>query len=75
VLVGAQGQWAQPPNLPTTQNLNLVQSAGKRSRRKRGGFWGQVINQAVVPLSILGMQQTFKKKRNGRGHTRRHRRR
>lgn len=71
VLVGAQGQWAQSPNLPTSQNLSLVQSAGRRrrsssSRKKRGGLWGQVINQAIVPLSILGMQQTFRKKHSTR---------
>jgi hypothetical protein len=44
------------------------QRAGKRrhnggTRRKKGGFWGQIINQAIVPFSILGMQQTYKKKR------------
>ena len=65
--VGAQGQWSQQPGTPSAQNLALVQSAGKRKSRrsKRGGLWGQVINQAIVPLSILGMQQTFRRKRHG----------
>jgi len=44
----------------------------KRSSKKRGGMWGQVINQAVVPFGLLGMQQSYGKKR--RGGTRRHRR-
>lgn len=60
-IVGAQGQ-----------------RAGKKrwggTRRKRGGFWGQIINQAVVPFTLLGMQQTYKKKRGHNMGTRRHRR-
>jgi len=66
--VGAQGQWSTQPSTPSAQNLSLVQSAGKRrkSRRsRRGGLWGEVINQAIVPLSILGMQQTFRRKKHG----------
>jgi hypothetical protein len=49
-------------------------TGGRKTRRKRGGFFGEIINQAVVPLSILGMQQTYRKKRHG-GKTRRHKRR
>jgi len=72
VIVGAQGQWTQQPNIPTAQNLALVQTAGK-SRRKRGGLLGEVITQAVVPFGILGLQQTYKRKRHG-GKSRKHRR-
>ena len=73
VIVGVQGQWAQQPHGPTAQNLSLVQSAGRR-RTKRGGLLGEVINQAVVPLALLGMQQTYRRKRNGgRKGTRKHR--
>jgi hypothetical protein len=68
--VGAQGQNANQAGQANTQ---LIQSAGGR-RSKRGGLWGEVINQAIVPLSILGMQQTYRKKQGGR-KTRRHRRR
>jgi hypothetical protein len=53
------------------------QRAGGRRRSKRGGFWGQVINQAIVPFGILGMQQTFNKRKhhqfNGRKTHRRRR--
>lgn len=42
------------------------QRAGKKrwggSRKKRGGLWGEVINQAVVPLALLGMQQRYGKR-------------
>ncbi len=75
--VGAQGQWSQQPGEPTDQNLSLVQSAGKgRKHRKsrRGGFIGEVINQAIVPFGILGLQQTYRKKRTGGRKTRRYRR-
>ena len=73
--VGAQGQWSQQPNVPSAQNLSLVQSAGRRRRRsRRGGFFGEVINQAIVPFGLLGLQQTYRKKSHGGRRTRRHRR-
>ena len=72
--VGAQGQWAQQPATPSAGQLTLVQSAGKRRRKsRRGGFFGEVINQAVVPLSILGLQQTYRRKRQGGRRTKRRR--
>ena len=74
--VGAQGQNSQQFGSPSAQNLSLIQSAGKRRRSRRGGFLelGGVINQAVVPFSILGMQQTYKKKSYGGRRTRKYRR-
>ena len=73
--VGAQGQWSQQPNTPSAQNLSLIQSAGRRRRRsRRGGFFGEVINQAIVPFGLLGLQQTYRKKSHGGRRTRRHRR-
>lgn len=66
--VGAQGQGGQTHNIPTQQNLSLVQSAGRRRRSRRsrrGGFFGQVINQAIVPFGLLGLQQTYRKKSRG----------
>ena len=74
--VGAQGQNAQQFGSPSAQNLSLIQSAGKRRKSRRGGFLelGGVINQAIVPFSILGMQQTYRKKSHGGRRTRRHRR-
>jgi hypothetical protein len=63
VLIGAQGQWAQQPHGPSPQNLSLIQSAG--GRKKRGGLWGEVINQAVVPFTLLGLQQNYGRKKHG----------
>ena len=69
--VGAQGQWGNQPNMPSAENLSLIQSAG--SRRKRGGLFGEVLSQAIVPAAILGMQQTYRKRRTGGRRTRRYR--
>ena len=64
IITGVQGQNA---GIPAT----LAQKAGGK-RSKRGGFWGQIINQAIVPFGILGLQQTYRRKRSGGGKTRRH---
>jgi hypothetical protein len=72
--VGAQGQWSQQPNTPTAQNLSLIQSAGRRKKSRRGGFFGEVINQAIVPFGLLGLQQTYRKKSYGGRKTRKYRR-
>jgi hypothetical protein len=40
-------------------------------KSRRGGFLGSLVNQAAVPLTILGMQQTYHKKRGGK-HTMSH---
>lgn len=77
VIIGAQGQNIQSQAIPTSENLSLIQSAGKRrcnsKRSRRGGFLGSIINQAIVPFSILGMQQTYRRKRHGGKKTRRNR--
>jgi len=67
VSVGVQGQNIGYSN-------QLYKTGGRRgmmSRKKRGGIWGPVINQAIVPFSILGMQQTYGRKKRGGKKTRR----
>ena len=94
ILVGAQGQGGELINTPTSQQLSLIQSAGRGrgrgrsrgrsrgrgrsrtssrgrsssggTRKKKGGLFGSVINQAIVPFGILGLQQSYKRKRGGR---------
>jgi hypothetical protein len=59
--VGAQGQWANQPHTPSNEQLSLVQSAGRRRMRgKKGGFLGPVLGQAIVPATLLGLQQTYR---------------
>jgi hypothetical protein len=64
VIIGAQGQNVAPASqAPNASQLALVQKAGRR--RRRGGFLGEVVNQAVVPLSLLGMQQSYRRSKRG----------
>jgi len=45
----------------------------RRTRSRRGGFLGSLVNQAIVPFSILGLQQTYRKKKHGgKKHTRKY---
>ena len=41
-------------------------TGGRKSRRKRGGFFGEIINQAIVPFTLLSMQQSYRKKTSRR---------
>ena len=62
---------AAPFSGPTAQPQTIV---GGRTRRRgrKGGFLGEVVNQAVVPVALLGMQQTYRRRKGGK--SRRHRR-
>jgi hypothetical protein len=63
--IGAQGQNANMAGMPNANSLALIQNAGSRhSRKRRGGFLGEVINQALVPASLLTMQQTYKRNKS-----------
>jgi hypothetical protein len=42
----------------------------RKTKSRRGGFLGSLINTAIVPFSILGMQQTYRKKSHGGKRTR-----
>lgn len=42
-----------------------------RTKKRRGGYWGEVISQAVVPVGLLGMQQSYR--RNQRVGTKKNR--
>lgn len=72
IIIGAQGQNVPPASqVPSGGDLSLIQKAGRR--RRRGGFLGEVVNQAIVPFGLLGLQQTYRRKRGGKSRrTRRH---
>lgn len=38
--------------------------ARSQGRSKKGGYWGAVIEQAAVPLTLLGMQQVYGRRKN-----------
>jgi len=42
-------------------------------KNRHGGFLGSLINQSIVPLTILGLQQTYKRKKYGGKRTRKNR--
>ena len=70
--IGAQGQNAHYAGMPTAEQVALIQKAGKRrTRGKRGGIWGSVLNQAIVPFSLLGLQQSYGRRKHNNMHTRR----
>jgi len=73
LLIGAQGQNTSMAGVPNANSLSLIQSAGSRRRkskyhtkRRRGGFLGQVVNQAIVPFGILGMQQSYRRNKSNK---------
>jgi len=48
-------------------------TGGRKTRRKRkGGNLGQVINQAIVPFGLLGLQQSYRRKKGGKKSKRRY---
>ena len=55
------------------KSVQGVSVGGGRKRSKKGGFWGEIINQALVPFSILGMQQTYRRNKHGGKRTKRRR--
>ena len=55
-----------------------VQAGGRRRRMsrkgKRGGFFGNVVSQAIVPFGLLALQNKYSRRlRHKRGGTRKHR--
>lgn len=64
-----------PNSANTLVDLKGHQLGGRRrtksNRKKRGGFIGNVVNQAIVPLTLLGLQQRFKGRKNNSSKTRR----
>ena len=79
--LGNSFEIAPPSQLPTPQQLSLIQSAGARRRRrgrmtkKRGGFlMGEVINQAVVPFGLLALQNRYGRRKSRMNKSRRNRR-
>jgi len=62
-----------PANYTGVQGQMTGGRKSRKSRKRRGGFFGEIINQAIVPFGILGIQQTYGKKRHG-GRTRKRRR-
>ena len=60
----------------SASNPNTGVMKGGRKRSRKGGYWGQVISQALVPFGIWGLQNRFSKRRGlNRSHKTHHHRR
>lgn len=59
------------PNLQTIKG-GRRRSRRTRSRSRRGGNLGAVVNQAAVPLALLAAQQMYGKRTRKHRHSRRH---
>jgi hypothetical protein len=56
-IVGLQGQHAG--------RRRRKSKTMKNTKKRKGGYWGQVINQAIVPFGILGLQQSYGRRKHG----------
>ena len=58
-----------------SKSMGMGKSMGKSQMKARGrssgigGYWGAVLEQAIVPLTLLGIQQTYGRKRHLKGRT------
>ncbi len=67
-IVGLQGQRAGRGRKGGSQKGGRGLKGGshkRRTKKSKGGYWGQVISQAIVPFSLLGLQQRYGRKRSG----------
>ncbi len=60
------GQAPPMTGMPSTQQMNLIQSAGRRRRNRKGGFLGDVVGRAVVPFALWGLQNKYATRRRRR---------
>ena len=54
---------------------SLALNVGKQSGGKRnmsGGYWAQVLQQALVPFGLLGLQNSYGRRHHNKTHKRRH---
>jgi len=59
---------------PADPSLGKLMQGGKRrhKRSRRGGNLLDIVSQAAVPFGLLGLQQTYSKRRRGGRKSRRH---
>lgn len=60
-----------PAVLPANANPGLKGGGSRRhhTRRQRGGYWSQVLNQAMVPLSLFGLKKYMDSRRKTKHHS------
>jgi hypothetical protein len=62
IIFGVQGQNAQLAGMPSPQNLQLIQSGGKKG--KKGGLLGvgPILQQAAVPFALVALNNKYQSK-------------
>lgn len=75
------GNEIRPLDGSANVQANAVQSGGRRRRHgtrkgKRGGFFGNVISQAIVPFGLFALQNKYSRRMKNKNHnvSRKHRR-
>jgi len=63
-----------PANMAQSRHNMKGGSKRRRSRGKKGGYWGNVIGQALVPFGLLAAQQTYGKRKHSNTKTHKRRR-
>ena len=63
------------PNMSQSDITRNMKGGSRRKRSKRGGYWGNVIGQALVPFGLLGAQQTYGKRKQYSSARKTHKRR
>ena len=67
-----------PPTPPPPVSEEILRGGRRRRgtrRGRRGGFFGNVVSQAIVPFGLLALQNRYSRRlRHKRGGTRKHRR-
>ena len=63
------------PNMSQSDITRNMKGGSRRKRGKRGGYWGNVIGQALVPFGLLGAQQTYGKRKHHSSAHKTHKRR
>lgn len=56
-------------NVGADPSSNYIKTVGgrrrrmrRRTHRKRGGFLGEIVNQAIVPAALFGLSRRYRKK-------------
>jgi len=60
---------ARGKSMSQSQSRAKGRAKGRGRSQGIGGFWGAVLEQAIVPLTLLGIQQTYGRKRHLKGRT------
>jgi len=60
------GQAPPLTGAPNAGQMALIQNGGRKRKGKRGGFFGPVVSQAVVPFALWGMQNKYATRKSRR---------